>query len=306
MGFNKIGLTTVHHNPYIRSEAYLYSSHMGIAQKGWSCGRHVHHMMFEINLVLSGTQTAIIGSQEHEQHAGDLLIISPMQMHDFRVEQVEEMRYFCMHVQLEDPFFIELLERENKGLYRTGHPINEALTPIIHEMMLLLSAELHSRIALFTKLYTIAYKLEQLLTQEPHSSEQPWKPSLPYLIAKEIKKLVVTSSDVATGARAIGEADNNWLESISQKLSISRRHGYRVFKLAYGMSPREYLMVLKRQEAMQMLAASNDTIERIAHRIGYENVQSFSRQFAEWTGRTPGEFRKLERDTVRHLTPLEL
>ncbi|MNF15010.1 DNA-binding transcriptional regulator AraC [compost metagenome] len=65
-------------------------------------------------------------------------------------------------------------------------------------------------------------------------------------------------------------------------------------------------MILKRQEAMQMLVSSSESIESIAHRIGYENVQSFSRQFVAWTGYTPGTFRKNHQDEVLHLTPLDL
>ncbi|WP_173275434.1 AraC family transcriptional regulator [Paenibacillus sp. NEAU-GSW1] len=316
---NKIGLSTNHRNPYIRSEACLFGSHTGVAKKGWICGRHVHHMMIEFNLVLSGKQRTTIGGVEYVQEEGDLLVVPPMQLHDFRVDDSEEMHYFCMHVQLPDPYFIELLERENKGLYRTGHPINEALVPHIRKMAQLLSGELNSRIELFAELYAIAWELEQRLSQQQRGKDYEWKPSLPYLIAKEIEKLVLVNGgdNVAKGAgarekRSADDADTdsdseyNWLERIAGKLGISRRHGYRVFRIAYGMSPREYLMVLKRQEAMQMLAASTDTIESIAFRIGYENVQSFSRQFVEWTGRTPGEFRKHERDTVRHLTPLEV
>lgn len=54
-------------------------------------------------------------------------------------------------------------------------------------------------------------------------------------------------------------------------------------------------MVLKQQEAVHMLMSSTESIERIAHRVGYENVQSFSQQFTAWVGCTPGNFRKNNR-----------
>ncbi|MNW07559.1 Helix-turn-helix domain protein [compost metagenome] len=69
------------------------------------------------------------------------------------------------------------------------------------------------------------------------------------------------------------------------------------------MSPRQYLMILKQQEAMQMLGSTNDTIEAIAYRLGYVNVQSFSRQFAAWVGCTPGGFRKNKPESVNFLAP---
>ncbi|MFF2483227.1 AraC family transcriptional regulator [Paenibacillus sp. NPDC058071] len=303
MAISTVGLTYHYQHPYFRSEAYLYGSHMATARKGWLCGKHVHHMMIEFNLVLKGKQTAVIGAAEHVQEEGDLLIVPPMQLHDFRVEDSEGVQYFTMHVQLPDSSFVELLERQFTALYRRGHPLNEALTPLVREIADALAGELHSRIGLFANLYAIAHRLEQYLEQEGQG--RTWKPSMSYLIAKEIEHMVVADEAVEEKQLAL-DSESNWLVQISHKLGVSRRHAYRVFRQTYGMSPREYLMVLKRQEAMQMLAASNDSIETIAHRIGYENVQSFSRQFAEWTGFTPSEFRKQELDGIHHLIPIEL
>jgi AraC-like DNA-binding protein len=72
------------------------------------------------------------------------------------------------------------------------------------------------------------------------------------------------------------------------------------------MSPREYLTILRQQEAMQLLINTEETIEQIAYRIGFGNVQSFIRQFYKWTGLTPGAFRRQEINTHMYLTPLEL
>ncbi|QAY65385.1 AraC family transcriptional regulator [Paenibacillus protaetiae] len=302
MAISTSGLTYNHLTPYIRSEACLYGSHSAVARKGWVCGKHLHHMMTEFNLVFKGKTTVTVGSAEFVQQEGDLLIVSPMQMHDFRVDESDEMHYFTMHVQLPDPYFIELLERENINLYPGGHPVNEALTPYIRQIASALSGEVNSRIGLFANLYAICYELEKQLSTN-RRPDGGWQPSTPYRIAKEIERLVVADGQEQQAANT---TNDNWLEQISQQMGVSRRHAHRVFRQAYGMSPRQYLMVLKRQEAMQMLAGSRDTIETVAHRVGYENVQSFSRQFTEWTGYTPSEFRKLESSGVHHLTPLEL
>ena len=100
----------------------------------------------------------------------------------------------------------------------------------------------------------------------------------------------------------------DWLEEISRKLKSTRKHSYRVFQRQYGMSPREYLSILRQQEAMQLLLGSGDSVERIALRVGYDNPQSFIRQFAKWTGTTPGEFRRSRRgqEDIYYLTPLEI
>ena len=57
---------------------------------------------------------------------------------------------------------------------------------------------------------------------------------------------------------------------------------------------------------MQKLVNTNDSIEQIANTIGYENIQSFSRQFLKWAGMSPSAFRKNHRDSLLYLTPLEV
>lgn len=46
-----------------------------------------------------------------------------------------------------------------------------------------------------------------------------------------------------------------------------------------------------------MLTNTKDSADLIAYRIGYENTQSFIRQFTKWTGKTPGAFGKKYQET---------
>lgn len=286
--------------PHIRSEICIYSPHTRTVTSGWTCGRHVHHMLFEINLVLAGTQTAIVGSTEYEQQAGDLMLISPMQMHDYQIRGQDDATFFVMHFQVDDPIFLKLFEMNNKGLYPKGHPLNTLLVPLVENLMEALYDNSKSTSRLFLHLFTLITELQSYFDHENQGKEPNLRSELSYLIAKQVETLVL-SSDTNTP-----DITGDWLENISHQLGVSRRHCHRVFKQFYGMSPREYLMILKRQEAMQMLVSSSESIESIAHRIGYENVQSFSRQFVAWTGYTPGTFRRKHQDEVLHLTPLDL
>ena len=122
---------------------------------------------------------------------------------------------------------------------------------------------------------------------------------LPIRIAKAIESLVADRR--AEEAIAAG-----WMEALAEQLGFSRRHCYRVFRDAYSLSPREYLAVLRQQEAMHLLTGGEHAVEEVARRIGYDNVQSFIRQFVKWTGTTPGAFRKQRAGETVYLTPLEL
>lgn len=290
--------------PHIRPEICLYAPHFRAVAPGWVCGRHVHHMMFEFLLVLEGRLTAIHGNAEQELAPGDLVLISPMQIHGYEAQHSEGASFFAAHVQIEEATLLHLFETENKAFYRQGHPLTEVLLPWINELMVALQ-EVPLRTAkvmlkVLNLMETIqTYFNENTARRLPAAQREP-----AYLIAKEIERLLrkptITEefSSLATGEDGESLGSSDWLEEISRHLNISRRHCHRLFRQAYGMSPRQYLMILKQQEAMQMLNSSNDTIEQIAYRLGYVNVQSFSRQFAAWVGCTPRGFRKSNPESV--------
>ncbi|MEF2965316.1 AraC family transcriptional regulator [Paenibacillus sp. M1] len=292
--------------PHFRSEVSLFSPHTRHVEKGWICGRHVHHTMLEMLLVLEGSQTAVLGAEEYEQQAGDLIVVSPMQVHDFQARQTERAAFFTMHIHLEDWAFLHRIGARNEGFYPSGHPLNDKLVPLMRNMMDLLYDENGQKMALLRELFAIlSHMQDHFFASGEATGNSAFQTELPVEIAREIQGLVLRQND--RDSAADGEAAADWLEDISRRLGISRRHCHRIFREAFGMPPREYLMVLKQQEAMHMLATTSDTIERIAYRIGYENVQSFSRQFAAWTGCTPSDFRKNNTDADRyfHLTPLD-
>jgi len=161
--------------------------------------------------------------------------------------------------------------------------------------------------SLMREVYTILDEMEQYFSVQHDIGPLSFDAELSNQVAKEIQALVLRNSEEAVaGVTTDKDANSDWLEEISRKLGVSRRHCHRLFRQAFGIPPREYLMVLKQQEAMQMLVTSSDSIERIAHKIGYENVQSFSRQFTAWAGCTPSTFRKNNLNERHHLVPINL
>ncbi|MNJ43241.1 HTH-type transcriptional activator Btr [compost metagenome] len=196
-------------------------------------------------------------------------------------------------MQIENPEFLHLIKAENKGLYPKGDPLNEAIVPMLRSFMNNFYEQPDAKLSLFSKLYAMLEQMQNHLSAGSEQLEQDYSSEFPSLIALEIQNIVLSGG--LPSELGMTEAPSDWLEVISRKLGISRRHCHRLFSQAYGMPPREYLMVLKQQEAIHMLVSSNESIERIAHRIGYENVQSFSRQFTAWVGCTPGNFRKNNR-----------
>ena len=77
-----------------------------------------------------------------------------------------------------------------------------------------------------------------------------------------------------------------------QRAGLPERSFKRRFEQATGMSPLAYVHTLRLEEAKQMLEATEDSIESIAHVVGYEDPGFFARLFRRHVDLTPGQYRK--------------
>ncbi len=280
-----------------KSEVYLYGAHEASVPGDWSCRRHLHHMMLELNLVLEGTQIAEIGGKSIRQGVDELILVPPMRLHSFLAEG--PLRYFVFHIQIDDPYFFQRLGQSELMQISRSHLLNARLLPKIRNVRELLEGKA-GKMRLFHAVYDILETLDTYIDENLTAFASKPADPLPVLIAREIETLVTVSSHTESAL------PGNWMEGISSRLGYSRRHCFRAFRDTFHMAPRDYLFVLRQQEAMQLLANGEDSLERIAYRIGYDNVQSFIRQFSKWTNMTPGAFRKQSRSDIVYLTPLEL
>lgn len=73
---------------------------------------------------------------------------------------------------------------------------------------------------------------------------------------------------------------------------LAERSFKRRFKQATGMSPLEYVHILRIEEAKQMLEAEAAPVEAVANDVGYEDAGFFSRLFRRNVGLSPNEYRK--------------
>lgn len=81
------------------------------------------------------------------------------------------------------------------------------------------------------------------------------------------------------------------MRSIASMLGIKQPQLTRRFQEAYGVGPVEYVTGLRLEEAKRLLMNSDDTLESIAERCGYESGSYFSRVFRAKVGLNPSVFR---------------
>lgn len=73
---------------------------------------------------------------------------------------------------------------------------------------------------------------------------------------------------------------------------LSERSFKRRFKQATGMSPIEYVLTLRLEEAKHILETTDEPVEAVAESVGYQDAGFFGRKFAQRVGLTPAQYRR--------------
>jgi AraC-like DNA-binding protein len=81
------------------------------------------------------------------------------------------------------------------------------------------------------------------------------------------------------------------VREIMSGIGLSYRQISRYFRDAYGISPKQYQLKVRMQEARNMLSEDPRTISLIATELGYSSAQHLSKQFKEFHGFSPKEYR---------------
>ena len=83
------------------------------------------------------------------------------------------------------------------------------------------------------------------------------------------------------------------IKILSDEFKYSEKYIYRLFKKYLGISPKQYIIKKKLNEAKNMVLNDNCTVEQIASILNYESTNYFLKQFKQEFGITPTNMRKL-------------
>lgn len=82
------------------------------------------------------------------------------------------------------------------------------------------------------------------------------------------------------------------IEELSSLIHISKFYFLRLFKSYVGVTPYQYLTKIRINKSKDYLKGTSLTIEEIAYRVGYINVNNYIRDFKRYSNLTPNKFRK--------------
>ena len=82
------------------------------------------------------------------------------------------------------------------------------------------------------------------------------------------------------------------VESLADKFNMHRGSASRVFHRAFGISPLNYLLSCRMQQASRLLVDTNHPVTAVAHGCGFTSAHYFSCAFRRCFGFSPVEFRQ--------------
>ncbi|WNR42097.1 helix-turn-helix transcriptional regulator [Paenibacillus roseipurpureus] len=275
--------------PDVQAAFRIFAAHLRKVNANWSFPEH-HHPMFELNLVLEGSQKMRVGEHHFNQKQGDLLWILPNEAHASLGGADERfMEYMCVHFEVADPWFRQQLSQLKQTLYPSGSKIAMTLHPILMDLAQMArqtdTSGLSLKLQTMQASFQIFAALTEVLIQEADTSLLPSEDiGLAAKIAARIEQQAATATH---------EQDPFRIIDIAKQLGYSPAHCNRVFQKAYGISPRHYLSTIKLRQAKLLLMDPTLSIEHIADKLGYKDLSQFSKQFKRWTNLSPTSYRHL-------------
>ncbi len=94
------------------------------------------------------------------------------------------------------------------------------------------------------------------------------------------------------------------LKDAAATVCMSPKYLSRVFKEITQKSFVEYRLEIMVEKAKELLGGTERTVAQIAYELGYQNTESFLRQFKKYTGLTPKRYRQqVSKKTAGETTP---
>lgn len=89
--------------------------------------------------------------------------------------------------------------------------------------------------------------------------------------------------------------ENISLRSLGEKYYINAAYLGQLFRKKYGVAFKDYLNLLRINEAARCISRENQMVQCAAESVGYKNMDYFTKKFTELMGMTPAEYKRRSR-----------
>lgn len=255
----------------------------------WLFNFHSHDDLAEIIIIADGRGTYSINGTAFSATKGDLFIINPHSLHAVMSDATEPLNSWTLT--LTGIQFPEL--PENYILPPSTYPYcaNCAETPLIRRMLERIASEYHADgstkhdLSVNDLVHQLGLTLLLLARQSFETSLNttvlPKKQSQRRKLALEIMNYI---------DRHYREAISNSM--LAQQFHVSVGHLGHLFTEEFGISPINYQISRRMSDAQWMLVQTDESINKIAQEIGYDNPYHFTQLFIKRLGVHPRDYRE--------------
>ncbi len=253
---------------------------------------HKHSDFYEITIVLSGSATHLVNNKKYTVHKGDVFVVGSDLAHGYENPQnfkicnvmykpdflynlnfdIQESKSFHSLFVLEpqlrkDDNYIHHLELS----VETFKKVNEIIAELVQE---------YQKPEMGHNTFIISMFLN-LVVQLTRAYEVQDKPPSLLKLAEPLAYINKNYNQAVT------------INDLAQLAHMSERNFSRVFKSTYGVSPINYIIQLRIQQAYELLKDKNLSVLEVSSSCGFADSNYFSRQFKLSSGFSPSEYRKV-------------
>ena len=259
----------------------------------YDMSEHFHYDFHELVIVLNGTATHIINSEETFIKKGDVFVFNEGTPHGYKAP----CNFKIINIMYKPERMIEVGNDLKKSsgyqalfvlepFFRKDHRFSNTLSLPISSLEYV--AELGANI---NEEYKKMHQGYQTMIYS-HFMEMVVYLSRQYDIQNKY-----AVNNFMNLAKAISFMEDNYLnpiklEELAAKANLSVRHFNRIFKENYRTTPIDYIIKLRLNHACFLLKKSKFCITEIAVESGFDDSNYFTRQFRKYIGITPKEYRK--------------
>lgn len=243
---------------------------------------------------LNGTSFVKVDNRKVRLNDDCFFITNAGQNYTLEVEQKSEAETFNIH--FGDRFGDELIQSQALSVEKILEQNQSSARPFLFHNRLIRKTETVNQLIAALKTNRDELKEAELLStlflelfQEELKLSQTTKdfPSLKKSTREELIKRILLSADY------IHEFYNQSLslDELANVSCLSKFHFLRLFKIAMGQTPYQFITRVRIERSKWLLSSSGLEVQHIADSVGFSDSSSFSRAFYQHVGAYPSQFR---------------